>query len=52
MRSKIGKFVRCDVLDGRFSWNFDQDKIAVEKLRKERMSPDLSCPGASPCPKL
>jgi len=31
-RSKMGKFVRWDVLDGRLSWSFDQDKIAAEKL--------------------
>src|SRR6202035_3193191 len=31
-RSKMGKFVRWDVLDGRLSWNFDQDKIVAEKL--------------------
>ena len=28
----MGKFVRWDVLDGRLSWNFDQDKIVAEKL--------------------
>jgi hypothetical protein len=28
----MGKFVRWDVLDGRLSWSFDQDKIAAEKL--------------------
>jgi len=31
-RSKMGKFLRWDVLDGRLSWSFDQDKIAAEKL--------------------
>jgi transposase len=31
-RSKTGKFVRWDVLDGRLSWSFDQDKIVAEKL--------------------
>jgi hypothetical protein len=31
-RSKMGKFVRWDVLDGRLSWSFDQDKIVAEKL--------------------
>src|SRR6478736_7650882 len=31
-RSKMGKFVRWDVLDGRLSWSFDQEKIAAEKL--------------------
>ena len=31
-RSKMGKFVRWDVIDGRLSWSFDQDKIAAEKL--------------------
>jgi Transposase DDE domain len=31
-RSKMGKFVRWDVIDGRLSWNFDQDKIVAEKL--------------------
>jgi len=31
-RSKMGKFIRWDVLDGRLSWSFDQDKIAAEKL--------------------
>jgi hypothetical protein len=24
-RSKMGKFVRWDVIDGRLSWSFDQD---------------------------
>jgi hypothetical protein len=28
----MGKFVRWDVIDGRLSWSFDQDKIAAEKL--------------------
>ena len=28
----MGKFVRWDVLDGRLSWSFDQDKIVAEKL--------------------
>src|ERR1700751_5705955 len=28
----MGKFLRWDVLDGRLSWSFDQDKIAAEKL--------------------
>jgi hypothetical protein len=31
-RSKMGKFVRWDVIDGRLSWSSDQDKIAAEKL--------------------
>ena len=31
-RSKMAKFVRWDVIDGRLSWSFDQDKIAAEKL--------------------
>jgi hypothetical protein len=31
-RLKMGKFVRWDVIDGRLSWSFDQDKIAAEKL--------------------
>jgi hypothetical protein len=31
-RSKMGKFVRWDLLDGRLSWNFNQDKIVAEKL--------------------
>ena len=31
-RSKMGKFVRWDVIDGRLSWSFDQDKIVAEKL--------------------
>jgi hypothetical protein len=31
-RSKMGKFVRWDVIDGGLSWSFDQDKIAAEKL--------------------
>ena len=31
-RSKMGKFVRWDVIDGRLSWSFDQDKIAAERL--------------------
>ena len=31
-RSKMGKFVRWDVLDGRLSGSFDQDKIVAEKL--------------------
>ena len=31
-RSKMSKFVRWDVLDGRLSWSFDQDEIAAEKL--------------------
>jgi hypothetical protein len=28
-RSKMGKFARWDVRDGRLSWNFDQDKIVT-----------------------
>jgi hypothetical protein len=28
----MGIFVRWDVIDGRLSWSFDQDKIAAEKL--------------------
>ena len=28
----MGKFVRWDLIDGRLSWSFDQDKIAAEKL--------------------
>ena len=28
----MGKFVRWDVIDGRLSWSFDQDKIVAEKL--------------------
>src|SRR5260370_38253596 len=31
-RSKMGKFVRWDVIDGQLSWSFDQDKIVAEKL--------------------
>jgi hypothetical protein len=31
-RSKMGKFVRWDVIDGRLSWSFDQNKILAEKL--------------------
>ena len=31
-RSKMGKFLRWDVIDGRLSWSFDQDKIVAEKL--------------------
>jgi len=31
-RLKMGKFVRWEVLDGRLSWSFEQDKIAAEKL--------------------
>ena len=31
-RSKMGKFVRWDLIDGWLSWSFDQDKIAAEKL--------------------
>ena len=31
-RSKMGKFVCWDVIDGRLSWSFDQEKIAAEKL--------------------
>ena len=31
-RSKMGKFVRWDLIDGRLSWSFDQDKIVAEKL--------------------
>jgi hypothetical protein len=31
-RSKMGKFVRWNVIDGRLSWRFDQDKIAAEKI--------------------
>src|SRR5246500_4386589 len=31
-RSKMGKFVRWDVIDGRLSWSFDQHKIAAERL--------------------
>ena len=31
-RSKMGKFVRWDVIGGRLSWSFDQDKITAEKL--------------------
>jgi transposase len=30
-RSKMGKFVRWEVIEGRLSWSFDQDKIAAEK---------------------
>jgi transposase len=28
----MGKFVCWDVIDGRLSWSFDQEKIAAEKL--------------------
>ena len=28
----MGKFVRWDLIDGRLSWSFDQDKIVAEKL--------------------
>ena len=28
----MGKFLRWDVIDGRLSWSFDQDKIVAEKL--------------------
>jgi hypothetical protein len=31
-RSKMGKFIQWQVVDGRLSWNFDHDKIAAEKL--------------------
>jgi transposase len=31
-RSKMSKFIQWQVIDGRLSWNFDQDKIAVEAL--------------------
>jgi hypothetical protein len=31
-RSKMGKFIRWEVLDGRLSWSFDDQKIATEKL--------------------
>ena len=31
-RTKMGKFVRWDVIDGRLSWSFKQDKIAAEEL--------------------
>jgi transposase len=30
-RSKMGKFIRWEVLDGRLSWSFDDHKIATEK---------------------
>src|ERR1700726_3178615 len=31
-RSKMGKFVRWDVIDGRLSWNFDQEKMAASEV--------------------
>src|SRR5262245_2923126 len=31
-RSKMSKFIQWQVIDGRLSWNFDQDKIAAEAL--------------------
>ena len=30
-RFKMGKFIRWEVIDGRLSWSFDQNKIAAEK---------------------
>ena len=30
--SKMGKFIRWEVIDRRLSWSFDQNKIAREKL--------------------
>ena len=30
-RSKMGKFVRWQIQDGRLAWSFDQEKIAAEK---------------------
>jgi len=30
-RFEMGKFIRWEVIDGRLSWSFDQNKIAAEK---------------------
>ena len=44
-RSKMGKFVRWDVIDGRLSWSFDQDKIAAENGTTcgHPLTPQLRC---------
>jgi transposase len=31
-RTKMGKFIQWEIVDGRLSWSFDQDKIAAEEL--------------------
>jgi hypothetical protein len=31
-RTKMGKFIRWQVLEGKLLWSFDQDKIAAERL--------------------
>src|SRR5262249_1293400 len=31
-RTKIGKFIRWQVVEGKLLWSFDQDKIAAERL--------------------
>ena len=43
-RSKMGKFVRWDVIDGRLSWSFDQDKIVAENSSMAVTSSVVRCP--------